>query len=285
MLKNQIAIVGIAILLAAFIISGPDVIWGFSFFASPSNISGELTFQTLPLGGMVSLNFDDGFESAYQNGWPVIKASGLPSTHYIITSYLDREDYLTSRQVLAMQEAGAEIGAHSRTHPNLADIDRYDLPWQIEGSRDDLLKLGIEKVETFAYPYGGHNELSVAEVKKSGFVGARAFDLGLNDKTTDDYLLHRWGVTVKSSWPEIKEKIDSAMRDKKWLILVFHRIDEDGNSISIRHEVLQQIVDYLKAQKILVVTTAEGLRLLHSEKTVNSLITPIATSTEPGHSG
>ncbi len=283
-MRNQIAIVGIVILLSAFILADQNISWSslsasLMLISEAKPVSAELSFQTLSFGGMVSLNFDDGYASAYQNGWPIIKASGLPSTHYIITNYLNEPGYVSGQDVLAMQQAGTEIGAHTRTHPDLSRTDKYDLPWQIDGSRAALLKLGVAKVETFAYPYGGHSELSVAEVKKAGFIGARAFDFGLNDQETNPFLLHRWGVTPNNSWLMIKDKIDSAMRDKKWLILVFHRVDEDGNSISVRHEILQQIVDYLKAQKILVVTTAEGLKLLHP-----SLITPIATSTETGHS-
>lgn len=277
--KDIIAIFGLAVLATAFIFNN-QTLFRESLFASSLVTPNELSFQTLSLAGMVSLNFDDGFASAYQNGWPIIKASGLPSTHYIITNYLDHFDYLTSAEVLELEQAGAEIGAHTRTHPNLANLDQYDLPWQIEGSREALLNLGVKKVETFAYPYGSHNELSVEEVKKAGFVGARAFNLGLNGKTSDKYLLTRWGVSEYNSWPEIKDQIDLAMREKKWLILVFHRIDEDGNSISIRHEKLQQIVDYLKEKKILVVTTAEGIRLLHPS---DFLIGPKATSTNPGH--
>ncbi|MFA5022804.1 MAG: polysaccharide deacetylase family protein [Candidatus Paceibacterota bacterium] len=280
-MKNQIAIIGLAILLAAFILADRTIVWSFSFLDNSSYFSNELFFETLPLGGMVSLNFDDGYASSYKYGWPIIKASGLPSTHYVITHYLDHFDYLTSREVLELERAGAEIGGHSRTHPYLAQIDPYDLSWQIAGSRADLLKLGVKKVETFAYPYGSVNGQVAEATKKAGFSGARAFDLGLDDKTIDPFWLHRWGVTLNNSWPEIKDKIDTAMRDKKWVILVFHRIDEDGNSISIRHEVLQQIVDYLKEQKILVVTTAEGLRLLHP----GNLIIPLATSTEAGHGG
>lgn len=280
-MKNQIAIIGLAILLAAFILADQTIVWSFSFLDNSSYFSNELSFETLNLGGMVSLNFDDGYASSYKYGWPIIKASGLPSTHYIITHYLDHFDYLTSGEVLELERAGAEIGGHSRTHPHLSQIDKYDLPWQIAGSREDLLRLGVKKVETFAYPYGSVNDEVAEATKKAGFVGARAFNIELNDKNTDPFWLQRWGVTLNSSWPEIKDKIDTAMRNKKWLILVFHRIDEDGNSISIRHETLQQIVDYLKEQKILVVTTAEGLRLLHPD----SLITPIATSTETGHGG
>jgi len=263
-MKNQIAIIGLALLATSFILADRNIVWSFSFLIKSTSPSNQLSFETLPLGGMVSLNFDDGFASAYENGWPIIKASGLPSTHYIITNYLDHFDYITSGEVLEMERAGAEIGAHSRTHPALAEIDKYDLPWQIIGSRADLLKLGVKKVETFAYPYGSQNELVVEAVKKAGFLGARAFDLGLNDRVTDKYLLKHWGVLGHNSWPEIKAQIDLAIREKKWLIFVFHRIDEDNNSINVRHEILQQIVDYLKAQKILVVTTAEGLRLLRA---------------------
>jgi hypothetical protein len=46
-----------------------------------------------------------------------------------------------------------------------------------------------------------------------------------------------------------------------WLILLFHRVDETGDPISVPHDLIQQIADYLTARKVHVVTMSDGLRL------------------------
>ena len=43
-----------------------------------------------------------------------------------------------------------------------------------------------------------------------------------------------------------------------WLVLLLYRVDED-NPTSVRHELLQEIVDYVTQKKVHVVTTSEGL--------------------------
>ncbi len=43
--------------------------------------------------GIVSLTFDDGLTSQYDNGFPILKAAGLPGTFYIISSALNGSTY------------------------------------------------------------------------------------------------------------------------------------------------------------------------------------------------
>src|SRR4029077_18988045 len=46
------------------------------------------TSNSMPLSitnhGLVSINFDDGYQSIYDNGLPILDAAGLKSTQYII---------------------------------------------------------------------------------------------------------------------------------------------------------------------------------------------------------
>ncbi len=72
--------------------------------------------------GVVSINFDDGFESAFVNGMPIIDAAGLKTTQFIITQKLGLESYISSGQMFAMQANGHEIAAHTRTHPHLSTL-------------------------------------------------------------------------------------------------------------------------------------------------------------------
>src|SRR5882724_5683335 len=122
---------------------------------------------------LVSFDFDDGFESAYKLALPIVNAAGFKATEYIITHKFTVKGYVTGEQVLDMQAKGNEIGAHTRTHPHIArlsDIDAWD---QIEGSKEDLLNLGVTSVNTFAYPYGEVGSTTEVLVKNAGFIAAR----------------------------------------------------------------------------------------------------------------
>ena len=52
--------------------------------APNAGTSGSLQF-TISNRGLVSINFDDGYQSMYDNGLPILDAAGLKSTQYIIT--------------------------------------------------------------------------------------------------------------------------------------------------------------------------------------------------------
>ena len=84
--------------------------------------------------GVVSINFDDGFESSFVNGMPIIDAAGLKTTQFIITQKLGLESYISSGQMLAMQANGHEIAAHTRTHPHLSTLTDAQQHDKIDGS-------------------------------------------------------------------------------------------------------------------------------------------------------
>jgi peptidoglycan/xylan/chitin deacetylase (PgdA/CDA1 family) len=74
-------------------------------------------------------------------------------------------------QVRQMQGAGIEFGAHSLTHPVLSRLEPAAARDEIAGSIRRIREmLGVEAV-TFAYPFGGHADVSEAVVnicKESG---------------------------------------------------------------------------------------------------------------------
>lgn len=212
-------------------------------------------------GPIISFNFDDGFASAYEHGLPIFNAAGMRITEYIITGFIDKPGRVTLANVKTMSLMGHEIGAHTRSHPYLTKVSGAQAIQEICGSRKDLIDRGITPY-TFAYPEGDMNADVEAIVREAGFSGARVTKPGLNSSASDIFALRYLGVDVVQSWPKVKQAIDEAIQKQGWLILVFHRVDEDGNPISVRHEEIQQIVDYVRAKKIPVVTNAEGLRIV-----------------------
>ena len=121
------------------------------------------------------VTFDDGYESVYDNAWPILKEISVPATIFIVTAYLGVEgpfpfdDWsaagspgvpvaawkpLTTVHCEEMARQGlVEIGSHTHTH-----VDYYGQP---EAFRRDLAQslkvlndaFGIEQA-AFAYPFG-----------------------------------------------------------------------------------------------------------------------------------
>lgn len=211
---------------------------------------------------MVSLNFDDGYESAYIKGYPLLESSGFVATYYVITSNLKNPapGYMNLNEVNDLMRHGNEIGSHTRTHPHLETLSEASLAEEINGSLKDLREAGIH-ASTFAYPYGEYNLSIVSMVKHAGFIGARITEPALNDASANRFLLKRIGVISTTRFSEIRTAIDTCIETKSWLILLFHRIEKSQKLYSADPQTLEQIVAYLRLKKIHPVTNEQGLRL------------------------
>jgi peptidoglycan/xylan/chitin deacetylase (PgdA/CDA1 family) len=212
--------------------------------------------------GAVSVNFDDGYESGYNLGLPIVEAAGFKTTQFIITKRLDTPGYLTTGQVFAMQNSGHEIAAHTRTHPHLSTLTEAQQQDEILGSLSDLETLGLRPV-SFAYPYGDYNDATLSIVGSASFLDARDTKRGFNGSSSNRLLLKSYvlGPDGDDSLNTITQAIDDAQANDTWLILVFHRVDETGQPTSVTHELVQGIIDHLVEKSARVVTMQQGLSI------------------------
>lgn len=238
--------------------------------------SGSLPFS-ITNHGLVSIDFDDGYQSMYDNGLPIVDAAGLKSTQYIITQNVGVDSYVTLDEVLQMYNNGHEIGVHTRTHPNLTTLTEAQMTDEIVGAQQDLISWGITPT-TLAYPYGGYNDTVEGVVQSAGLRGARDSDLGYNSSGVgltfggpldhDTRPLVLWSeaaeMDMNTTLSDITSEIDYAVANNLWLIILFHRVDETDPccaSISVDHSLIQGTVDYLVQGHVPVVTNNEGMTI------------------------
>ncbi len=222
----------------------------------------SFSLKKLPDGrfdaGMISLDFDDGLTSVYQNAVPLLDAAGIRSTQYIITGSFGLSGNVDQSQTAAMRSAGHEIGSHTRTHAHLTQLAPAEVTSEVAGARSDLAALGMDP-STFAYPYGEFNNAVEQAVVVAGYRGARSVRQGFNSRNTNPFELEDQHVESNTTIDQIKGWIDQALADRTWLILELHDIDHSGLQYSTTPEILAQILAYIQSTGIRVVTNAEGL--------------------------
>jgi peptidoglycan/xylan/chitin deacetylase (PgdA/CDA1 family) len=214
--------------------------------------------------GAITLTFDDGWRSIYENALPILQRAGIKSTCYVVSGYLDDEQfpaYMNTTQIFELNAQGHEIGCHTASHKNLPKETDSIIESEVNLSLKFLRGLGVS-VQTFAYPFGEYDSRVVRTVKDAGFLGARSVERGFNDQTTDRFLLQCRAVKVSTTVSEVIAWIESARSQAKWLILMFHQIDEEGREFSARPQTLSRIADYLRENDVRTLTVREGLKEL-----------------------
>jgi peptidoglycan/xylan/chitin deacetylase (PgdA/CDA1 family) len=88
----------------------------------------------------------------------------------------------------------AEIGGHTRTHPNLTTLSEQAQREEVAASREQLEAIIGGPVRTFSYPYGAHDEVSVRTAERAGFELACIVGGGGVTQATDRMRLPRYPV-------------------------------------------------------------------------------------------
>ena len=118
----------------------------------------------------VAITFDDAFGSFGDFAWPRLKERGLPASVFVVSEHVGgdnlwggREDpgipklsLLGWSQLARLAEEGAELGCHSRTHPNLAKTSRAEIEDEMLGARAAIESETGVHAKSFAYPFGYH---------------------------------------------------------------------------------------------------------------------------------
>lgn len=116
----------------------------------------------------VALTFDDGFVNFSDIAAPLLSEHGLPATLFIVSDAAGRTNRwpagadqgvpelpLLGWDVLGrLAEQGVELGAHSRTHVDLARVSEARLSDEIVGGAERIRRETGHAPSVFAYPYG-----------------------------------------------------------------------------------------------------------------------------------
>ncbi|MBA3707297.1 MAG: polysaccharide deacetylase family protein [Planctomycetes bacterium] len=120
----------------------------------------------------VAITFDDGYADNHDVALPILHDLGLGATFFVTAGFVDRDPAvlehfqrdrgasleeiapLTWEQVAGLRSAGMDIGAHTWSHANLAQLPAPEVERELRRSKELLEeRLGAE-VATMAYPYG-----------------------------------------------------------------------------------------------------------------------------------
>lgn len=131
-------------------------------------------------------------------------------------------NYLNKDEIKSLY-TGHEVSVHTANHPNLPDISKIDVIYEILEDRKELERIMGYPVRGMAYPFGNTNDAVIEAMNGLGIEYARTVGDSYNFEIPKDFL--RWFPTMhqfaKAYWePNQPEK------DKKELELFYEIIDD-----------------------------------------------------------
>lgn len=161
----------------------------------------------------ILLTFDDITADFYDNVLPILTANEQTATLFAVSDWvsatpemedwIDQPKYLTSSQLLELEQAGFAIQNHSKTHPHLGQLSLSDKEQELLTAKNRLEDLLKQDVTTIATPYGNHNAdtLTVAKTLQTDllFTGQTGIP---SSELSDPYQLLRISLLQSLSFEE-----------------------------------------------------------------------------------
>jgi peptidoglycan-N-acetylglucosamine deacetylase len=207
----------------------------------------------------VSLSFDDARTSQMDTGLALFKRLGVKVTFFVQPGGVQERLQGWKQAVLD----GHEIGNHTISHPCTGNyefsadnaLENYDLKRieeQIDGANEQIQALLGVRPKTFAYPCGqkfvGRGidvESYVPLVAERFIVGRSYLSESTNDPAVVDLAQAMGTVFDDMDFAQMKEIVDAAARQGRWVIFVGHEIGPRGDQ-STDAEALEALCKYLK---------------------------------------
>jgi len=153
---------------------------GFHVLPLPTVVAALRNGEPLP-DRTVVITFDDAYIDIYDTAAPLLQEYGFPFTVFVSTDYVDRAQrgYMDWDQLRQLQQQGATLANHTRSHPHLLrqPPEQTEQQWlaflehEINGAEQRIRQETGEDWRYFAYPYGEANERLIQLLKAWGYIG------------------------------------------------------------------------------------------------------------------
>lgn len=196
---------------------------------------------------IVSLSFDDFPCSAAQAGARVLRDLGVKATYFAsggrAGKYVDDVDHFTEDDLIAVAEAGHEIGCHTFGHLRVPKTTRAELAADLAKNAEFIHRiLGSYTLSTFAYPYG---EATIPSKSLMGrlFPNCRGIWSGVNKGWIDFTQLRAVPLDASLDHARVPDLLDEVQRSNGWLIFFSHDVSENPRPYGCTPRQLARVIE------------------------------------------
>ncbi len=162
---------------------------------------------------LVAITFDDGYLDNRIHAWPILEKLGFTATIFVVPSRVGTDmvhdsgwlaqypdvpasayRYMDWADILALRDAGVEIGAHTLTHPLLDEVPLAQQEREILQSRIYIQAQIDQPVTSFCYPAGHFDDTCLQYVAAAGYAQAVVTPYKAGQIRGGDFTLERAGL-------------------------------------------------------------------------------------------
>ena len=213
---------------------------------------------------MVSFTFDDFPKSAADTGAEIVEEVGARACYYACSSMAGTRtvcgEMFDDRDLAALSRAGHEIGAHTHSHLDCARAGLDEVVSDITQGLEGLRAMGhAAPVQHFAYPFG-ETRFEVKRALAGRFRSARGVLSGLNSRGNDRMQLRAVELdSDEASLPRALAAIETAMREKAWLVVFSHDVSDAPGPWGVTPAALRKVARAARDAGAALLTPGEAL--------------------------
>jgi peptidoglycan/xylan/chitin deacetylase (PgdA/CDA1 family) len=219
---------------------------------------------------LVSITFDGGLQSPYDNALPILHTYGYTATFYVNPPAIETDGFMTANELDALAGSGNEIGAHGYDNNDLTAINTTALDYQLREGRDYLRKAGFT-VNDVSTPYG-RSDSQVQYYAQQYYTLVRGTEPGINTRQNlNPYNLKVFYVTKTTTPAALTSALQAAKAENGWLVLVYHQVEnasaspQNTDQTTITAAAFQEQMDQLHGSSIRVLPVANAYSTLEGQ--------------------
>src|SRR5574337_1015689 len=178
-------------------------------------------------GRVVVITLDDGYVDNLDAALPVLQKFGFSATTYVVSGSIGRfnewdaerlgvrKPLMSAAELRRWNDAGMEIGAHTRTHPRLTGCNDAALREEIHGCKKDLEDRLGSAVTQFCYPYGDADDRVATVVREAGYEAATTTRRGRAVAGADLWRLPRVQIARHHLLPQFAARVLTRYEDRR----------------------------------------------------------------------
>jgi peptidoglycan/xylan/chitin deacetylase (PgdA/CDA1 family) len=160
----------------------------------------------------VLITFDDGWAGSIDEAGPILGAAGARAIVFVTTSLIGHPLFASELMLRELPTSVFEIGAHTATHPFLAECTTEQIQRELQDSKSELEDILGRPVETMSVPNGSLDERVLRIAADCGYSFVFTSETVVNDAADNHGVLGRMAVRSTTRTETIQRWCDGEIQ-------------------------------------------------------------------------